>query len=90
MPGLMNDHERRAWEILVAHGAEQIEIGGKPALDLSTAKPKTRHGMADFVTEVIEVVGRSGANRRHVDRRGNLSFVVSDDRAAANMGKKGR
>lgn len=68
---MMNTHERAAWRRLIAF--------------LRTCRPAGRRGRkaenwwSDFIGDVTTVAGRSGANRRHVDRRGNLVFVVTDD-----------
>jgi hypothetical protein len=75
----MNAHEARAWRRLLELGAERTELGGKPALDLSHAKPRDLAQRSDLIGAVVEVAGRSGCNRRHVDRRGNAVYVVTDD-----------
>jgi hypothetical protein len=75
----MNRHERQAWRRLVELGAEELEMGGKPALDLRPCKARTANSRSDLIGAIIEVEGRSGAVRRHVDRRGNAVFVVTDD-----------
>jgi hypothetical protein len=77
-----NEHERRAWNRLVALGATPTEIGGKPALDVRTVRLRSAEAVADFADALIEVAGRSGAVRRHVDRQNRPVFVVTDDEAA--------
>lgn len=76
----MNAYERRAWETLVRLGAKQIELGGKPALDLRPLLSRrfTDAEASDVLGAIVEVAGRSRAVRRHVDRRGNAVFVVAD------------
>jgi hypothetical protein len=75
----MNTHERHAWRLLVERGAREIELGGKPGLDLTTARPgRTKEQRSDYIGALLAVSGRSGAVRRHVDRRGNPTFVVTD------------
>ncbi len=72
-----NAHEKWAWRVLVSMGATETEIGGKPALDIRTVKP-TRKRWAQFLQAFLEVAGRSGGVRRHVDRNGCPVFVVRD------------
>lgn len=74
----MNVHEERAWKLLVHLGARETTIGGKHALDLSPIRITSKNKNGLFVQGVIDVVGRSGANRRHVDRRGLPIYVVTD------------
>lgn len=74
----MNIHEERAWKLLVELGARECEFFGKPGLDLSPIRPTSKNKLCLFVQAVLEVVGNSGANRRHVDRRGCPIYVVTD------------
>lgn len=84
----MNAHERDAWNRLIALGAERIELGGKRALDLRTARPRTADERSDFIGAVLNVTGRSGRNRWHVDRRNNPVFVVTDDLDTKTKGRR--
>ena len=74
----MNSHEERAWKRLVELGARELTIGGKHALDLSTIRVTSKNKICLFLQAALAVVGRSNANRRHVDRRGCPIFVVTD------------
>ena len=74
----MNVHEERAWKLLVSLGARETSIGGKHALDLSPIRLTSKNKLGLFVGAVLDVVGRSNANRRHVDRRGCPVYVVTD------------
>lgn len=74
----MNVHEERAWRILVELGAREIDLGGKRALDLSPIRVTSGNKLGLFLQASLDVVGRSGANRRHVDRRGCPVYVVTD------------
>ena len=74
----MNAHESRAWRILVEFGATEVELGGKPALDVSTCHVRTRSERAQMLDAYLNVAGRSGTVRRHVDRYGRAVFVVRD------------
>lgn len=74
----MNIHEERAWKLLVELGARETQIGGKRALDLSPIRITNGDKLGLFSQALIEVVGRSNANRRHVDRRGCPIYVVTD------------
>ena len=74
----MNIHEERAWKLLVSLGAREWMLGGKHALDLKPIRLTSGKKLGLFVQSVIDVVGRSGANRRHVDRRGCPVYVVTD------------
>lgn len=74
----MNVHEERAWRILVELGAREIDLGGKRALDLSPIRVTSGNKLGLFLRASLDVVGRSGANRRHVDRRGCPVYVVTD------------
>lgn len=76
----MNASELTAWHALVQLGAREIELGGKCALDLSPVRVRSARANRQYLIAVVEVVGRSGANRRHVDRFGAPVFVVTDDR----------
>jgi hypothetical protein len=82
----VNTHERDAWRRLVEMGASEIELGGKPALDLRTCRPAGRRGKmaeawwSDFIDAVLNVAGRSGTVRRLVDVGGHAVFVVTDDK----------
>ena len=74
----MNVHEESAWKLLVHLGARETMIAGKHALDLSPIRLTSKNKLGLFVQAVIDVVGRSNANRRHVDRRGLPIYVVTD------------
>lgn len=74
----MNVHEERAWKLLVSLGARETMLAGKHALDLSPIRLTSKNKLGLFVQAVIDVVGRSNANRRHVDRRGLPIYVVTD------------
>lgn len=75
----MNSHEALAWRRLAERGAKQITLGGKPALDLRTGRPgRSANERSDYIGAILDVAGRSGDVRRHVDRRGNAVFVVTD------------
>jgi len=74
----VNVHEERAWKLLVELGAKETMIVSKHALDLSPIRLTSKNKLGLFVQAVIAVVGRSGANRRHVDRRGCPVYVVTD------------
>ena len=74
----MNVHEERAWKLLVSLGARETMIGGKHALDLSPIRVTSKDKLGLFVQATLDVVGRSNANRRHVDRRGCPIYVVTD------------
>jgi hypothetical protein len=74
----VNVHEERAWKLLLELGAKETTIGGKKALSLESIRVTSRNKLGLFVQSVIDVVGRSGANRRHVDRRGLPIYVVTD------------
>jgi hypothetical protein len=75
----MNAHERRAWRTLCELGATETELGGLRALDLRTARATSSQRVAQLLYAFNEVVGRSGANRRHVDRTNAPVFVVTDE-----------
>lgn len=74
----MNVHEERAWKILVELGAREFMLQGKHALDLSPIRATTKNKLCLLVQAVITVVGRSNANRRHLDRRGCPIYVITD------------
>ncbi len=74
----MNVHEESAWKLLVSLGARETMIAGKHALDLSPIRLTSRNKLGLYTQAVIDVVGRSNANRRHVDRRGLPIYVVTD------------
>lgn len=74
----MNVHEERAWRLLIELGAREIWLGGKHALDLSPIRLTSRNKLCLYTQAVLAVVGRSNANRRHVDRRGCPMYVVTD------------
>ncbi len=76
----MNAPERQAWETLIGLGAKVTEIGGKIALDLRPSRITSRRKVALFCMGILEAAGRSGANRRHVDRNGYPVFIVTDDK----------
>lgn len=74
----MNDHERNAWRALVELGAKSVDFGGKPGLDLRTVRIKGLRAKSIFIDAVVNVAGRSGSVRRHMDRAGRLVYVVTD------------
>lgn len=74
----MNIHEERAWKLLVALGARELMLGGKHALDLKPIRATSEKKLCLLVQAVLQVVGNSNANRRHVDRRGCPVYVVTD------------
>ena len=74
----MNVHEERAWKLLIELGAREFMLGGKHALDLKPIRATSEKKLCLLVQAVIQVVGRSNANRRHVDRRGSPVYVVTD------------
>jgi hypothetical protein len=53
-------------------------LTNKHALDLSPIRLTSKNKLGLFVQAVLDVVGRSNANRRHVDRRGCPIYVVTD------------
>jgi len=75
----MNDSERSAWRVLLRLGARLTEIAGKPALDMSPIRVTSRNKLRLLVGACVEVAGRSGCNRRHMDRAGAPVYVVTDD-----------
>jgi hypothetical protein len=74
----VNVHEERAWKLLLELGAKETTLGGKKALSLEPIRITSRNKLCLFVQAVLDVVGRSNANRRHVDRRGCPIYVVTD------------
>ena len=74
----MNVHEERFWKVLIELGAREVMLGGKHALDLRPIRVTSERKLALFCQAFNEVVGRSNANRRHVDRRGCPVYVVTD------------
>ena len=74
----MNIHEERAWKLLLELGAKEITLGGKKALSLEPIRITSKNKLCLFVQGVLAVVGKSNANRRHVDRRGCPIYVVTD------------
>jgi hypothetical protein len=74
----MNVHEERAWRLLVELGAREWMCGGKHALDLKPIRATSAKKLRLLVQGVLQVVGNSGANRRHVDRAGIPIYVVTD------------
>jgi len=74
----MNVHEERAWKLLVELGAREFKLGGKHALDLSPIRATSKDKLCLLVQGTLAVVGRSNANRWHVDRRGCPIYVVTD------------
>lgn len=74
----MNVSEERFWKVLVELGARETMLGGKHALDLSPIRVTSKDKLGLFVQAVVGVVGRSNANRRHMDRRGLPIYVVTD------------
>lgn len=74
----MNIHEEKAWRILVELGAKEFMLFNKHALDLSPIRATSKDKLCLLVQAVVAVVGRSGANRRHLDRRGCPIYVVTD------------
>ena len=55
------------------------ELGGKPALDLRPIRATSEKKLRLLVQGCLGVAGRSGCNRRHVDRAGVPVYVVTDD-----------
>jgi hypothetical protein len=75
----MNDSERSAWRVLLGLGARLTELAGKPALDLRPIRATSEKKLRLLVQGCLAVAGRSGSNRRHVDRAGVPVYVVTDD-----------
>lgn len=74
----MNVHEESAWRILIGLGAREFMLGGKHALDLKPIRATSERKLRLLVQGVLQVVGRSNANRWHVDRSGCQVYVVTD------------
>jgi hypothetical protein len=74
----MNKSESAAWRMLIALGASPMRLFGKQAIDLRTCRRLSGRRLRRYTQAVVEVVGRSGANRRHVARDGAPMFVVTD------------
>lgn len=74
----MNQHERRAWRILLELGAKVVPLS-KPMLDVTPIRITSRNRMRLFASAIVDVAGRSGANRRHMDGAGCLVYIVTDD-----------
>jgi hypothetical protein len=74
----MNVHEERAWKLLCELGAREFMLGGKHALDLTPIRITSKDKLCLYTQAVLGVVGRSNANRRHMDRRGCPIYVITD------------
>jgi hypothetical protein len=74
----VNVHEEKAWRLLIELGARELTLGGKHALDLRPIRATSEKTLRLLVQGVLQVVGNSGANRRHVDRAGIPIYVVTD------------
>lgn len=74
----MNASEKAAWRSLIEIGATTTTIGGQPALDLRTVNVRSKRRLNQFMSSFLEVAGRSGTVRRHIDRDGYPVFVVRD------------
>lgn len=74
----MNAHESSAWRILLEMGATPTQVGGCPALNLSSCAPRKAGDMATIIDAVVQVAGRSGTVARHQDRHGRLVLVRHD------------
>lgn len=74
----MNVREERFWKQLVELGAKEIKRCGKHALDLRPIRITNARKLGLFCQAVVEVVGRSNANRRRTDGRGCPVYVVTD------------
>ena len=74
----MNVHEERVWKLLIELGAREFMLGGKHALDLKPIRATSEKKLRLLVQAVLQVVGNSKANRRHVDRSGCPVYVVTD------------
>lgn len=86
---VMNTHEQIAWRVLLYLGARPIELGRKHALDLTPIRITSQKNLRLFCQAVVDVAGRSGANRRHQDRAGCPVYVVTDDaQAAVRIGRR--
>jgi hypothetical protein len=74
----MNEHERRAWRQLINLGAKVSPLA-KPMLSIVPIRITSERKLRIFASALVEVVGRSGVNRRHMDRSGCLVYIVTDD-----------
>jgi len=79
----MNGSEARAWRSLVELGARAYLDLSPPRLDVTPIRVTSAKKMRQFASALVEVVGRSGANRRHIDRTGAIVYVVTDDTKGA-------
>jgi len=61
----VNVHEERFWKVLIELGAREVMLGGKHAIDLRPIRITSARKLGLFCQAIIEVVGRSNANRRH-------------------------
>lgn len=75
----MNSYEQSAWRVLLGLGARLTELAGKPTLDLRPIRVTSEKKLRLFLQASLGVAGRSGCNRRHVDRAGVPVYVVTDD-----------
>lgn len=75
---IANDHEKRAWRVLLELGADLVDLGGKQGIDVRPIRVHDQRKMAQLADAIANVVGRSGAHRWHMDSAGRLVFVVSD------------
>ena len=73
----MNPAERIAWRLLVSLGATKLMIRGNHALCLGTITITSGSQMALFCYALIDVIGTSGNNRRHLNWRGYPAFVIT-------------
>lgn len=80
-----NIHEVTAWRVLVELGAREAEIGGYATLDVRTCRLRSVRNKTLFASAFLDVVGRSGTMRRHVDRNGRPVFVVSPFPAGTSL-----
>lgn len=72
----MNDHEIIAWNCLIRLGADEIELGGKTALDLSPIRATTKNKLFSLLHALAKLPGRSGTVHRHVNRLGIPIYLV--------------
>jgi len=75
----MNESEAAAWRALVELGARVYLDLIPPRLDVTPVRVTSARKMRQFASALVDVAGRSGANRRHVDRSGAPVYVVTDD-----------
>ena len=75
----MNSYERSSWRVLLGLGARRTEIAGKAAIDLRPIRATSEKKLRLLVQAIVDVAGRSGCNRRHVDRSGIPVYVVTGD-----------